>query len=175
MMNTIPERLQGDEYFLRRWEVNDAEWYVNSRDDEIFRWTTEKRDLTIAETEAAILKVNASLEALCFAIVDSSKDSLLGNIALVLEVDRTDTAEMMYWLAAAARGRGIATQAVTLLSDWAFQSLDLQHIVLKIRSGNLHSQRVAERAGFRQLELGEADYIWFERNKFIGSETGSRG
>jgi [ribosomal protein S5]-alanine N-acetyltransferase len=175
LMNTIPERLQGDGFFLRRWEVKDAEWYVHSRDDEIFQWTTEKRDLTIAETEVAILKINASMESLCFAIVDLSKESLLGNIALVFNADRTDTAEMMYWLAATARGRGIATQAVTLLSDWAFQSFGLQHIILKIRSENLHSQRVAERSGFRQLEPGEADYIWFERMKPIGSKTGSKG
>ncbi len=162
-MDIIPERLSGDGFFLRKWAVEDAAWYVLSRDDEIFQWTTEKRDLTIAETQAAILRINTSVEALCFAIVEAATGGLLGNIALVIDKERSNTAEIMYWLAAAARGRGIATQAVILLSDWAFQSLGLECIEMKILPGNLRSQRVAERAGFQRSDPGEADYRWFER------------
>lgn len=171
-MNSIPERIHGDGFYLRKWKVNDAEWYIHARDEEIFQWTTEKHDLTVAETEAAILRVNARTDAVSFAIVDSSTDSLLGNMALVIFPDDTGAAEMMYWLAAAARGRGIATQAVLLFRDWAFQSLGLTRILLKIRPGNRRSQRVAERAGFRQIEYGDTDDLWFEKMNPTGSETG---
>ncbi|MEM5773588.1 MAG: GNAT family N-acetyltransferase [Anaerolineaceae bacterium] len=132
-MNNIPEPINGDGFFLRRWEVRDAGWYVQSRDEEIFKWTTEKRDLTIAETEAAILQINANTESLCFAIVSLSEENLLGNIALAISADHPDSAELMYWLAANARGRGIATQAVNLLSDWAFNSFGLARIFLGLR------------------------------------------
>ncbi len=169
MIDIIPERLPGDGFFLRRWEVEDAAWYVRSRDEEIFQWTTEKRGLTIAETETAIRQVNAGREAVCFAIADPATGGLLGNIALTFDPDQINTAEIMYWLAADARGRGIATRAVILLSDWAFQSLGLDRIILKTLRGNLRSQRVAERAGFRQMETVEADYIWFERCRREGA------
>ncbi len=162
MINAIPERLPGDGFFLRRWGIEDAAWYVKSRDEEILQWTTERRDLTIAEAEAAIRQINVGMEALCFAIADPATGGLLGNIALAFDENQPNTAKIMYWLAAGARRRGIATRAVILLCDWAFRSLGLERITLKILRGNLRSQRVAERAGFRQLEPGEAEYIWFE-------------
>ena len=51
---------------LRPWEQADAAWYVAARDEEVFRWTTERRDLTVAETAAAILRVNASADVIRF-------------------------------------------------------------------------------------------------------------
>ena len=63
---------------------------------------------------------------------------------------------MQYWLAPSARGWGIATMAVVLRCRWAFQSLGLDRITLKTLRGNLRSQRVAERAGFR-LVVGKPE------------------
>ncbi len=156
----LPERLTGDGFFLRPWQVADAGWYISARDEEIFQWTTEKRELTLAETEAAIYRLNASREALCFAIVDESSGELAGNIALSVT---SESAEIMYWLAAGWRGRGMATEAVRLLCGWAFNTLGLERILLKTLRGNIRSQHVAERAGFYLLkEEPGSGYLWFE-------------
>ncbi len=162
-----PDRIEGEEFTLRRWNIEDAAWYVAARDEEIFQWTNERRDLTIAEAEQAIRRVNASQDALCFAIVDPVNQELLGNIALKLEEAHPETGEIMYWLAPAGRGRGIAAKAVRRLCRWAFQTLCLDRIALKTMRGNARSQRVAERAGFHRLpgqvdEDAGVDYIWFE-------------
>ncbi len=166
-MPPLPERLSGDGFFLRPWQGTDASWYLAARDEEIFLWTTEKRGLTLAEAEAAIRQVNAGGEALCFAIVDESSGALAGNIALSLELPQHSalgSAEIMYWLAAEWRGRGLATKAVRLLCGWAFAALGLGRIRLMTLRGNTRSQRVAERAGFRPLE-GEpgGEHLWFEQ------------
>jgi hypothetical protein len=41
--------LYADGFLLRPWKIEDAGWYVASRDEEIFKWTNEKRDLTEEE------------------------------------------------------------------------------------------------------------------------------
>ena len=162
MEHIIPERLTGEGFYLRRWQVEDAAWYVSARDEEIYQWTTEKRDLTVAETEEAIRQVNAGADALCFAIVDPSSGDLLGNLALTFEKSNPKSAEIMYWLAPAGRGRGIATRAVVLVCEWAFGSLGLERISLKTRRGNVKSQKVAERAGFRPVAEVDGEYVWYE-------------
>ena len=55
-----------------------------------------------------------------------------------------------YWVAASARGRGVCTRALRLLSRGAFDELDLQRLDLATDPDNLASQRVAEKVGFRR-------------------------
>ena len=66
-----------------------------------------------------------------------------------------------YWLLAGARGRGLATRAVRLISDWAIEDLGIKRLRLFTEPANERSQRVAERSGFRRIELlvaqGEVD------------------
>jgi RimJ/RimL family protein N-acetyltransferase len=57
-------------------------------------------------------------------------------------------AELGYMLAPGARGRGVATDALRQLSDWAFGTLGACRLQLLISVDNQPSSRVAERAGF---------------------------
>ena len=158
--------LPGDTFFLRPWAIEDAEWYVKSRDELIFKWTTESRILTIAQTKAAIMDANDDPANHCFAIVESETNRLRGNIALVVNEQAKRTAEIMYWLAPEGRGYGLAVKSVKLLSKWAFSKLEMEHIIIKTHPDNIASQRVAERAGFRKKEMdtGNVDkkYLWYE-------------
>src|SRR3954453_131590 len=63
--------------------------------------------------------------------------------------------EIGYWVAAPARGRGIATRAVRLASEWALRELGLETLELMTHEDNLASQGVARAAGFN--ETGETD------------------
>jgi RimJ/RimL family protein N-acetyltransferase len=157
--------LHADDFSLRPWEVEDARWYVESRDEEVFKWTRERRDLTVEGTEEAIKAGNHDPEALGFAIVDSENGEKVGSICLAFRERNRYSAEVMYWLAPWGRGRGIATNAVKLLSQWAFDSLGLKRVTLKTLPGNTRSQLVAKRAGFQSQKGehgGEANYLLFE-------------
>lgn len=147
----FPDQLTGEGFLLRRLQEEDAEWYVSARDVEIFRWTTEKRGLTVAETAETIRRINAGTSVPCLAVVDQNTGNPLGNLALALDGEPPTDGEVMYWLAAEGRGRGIASRAVNLLCDWAFENLGLAKITLKTLHGNERSQRVAERAGFHMV------------------------
>jgi ribosomal-protein-serine acetyltransferase len=52
-----------------------------------------------------------------------------------------------YWVRTSATGRGVATEAVRQLAEFAFKSTDLARLEIVCAIGNERSQRVAERAG----------------------------
>jgi RimJ/RimL family protein N-acetyltransferase len=56
--------------------------------------------------------------------------------------------ELGYMVSPAARGRGVATRAVELLTRWAFDELGLLRLELRIDVENRASARVAERTGY---------------------------
>lgn len=59
--------------------------------------------------------------------------------------------EIGYWLRTSLSGRGLMTEAVLALTDFAFQTLKAQRVEIRMDDRNARSWRVAERAGF-QLE-----------------------
>ena len=159
--------LRAGDFFLRPWEVEDAAWYVEARDEEIFKWTQERRDLRVEEAEEAIRSGNRDPEALGFAIIDDRTGEKVGSICLAFREKNRDYAEVMYWLAPWGRGHGIATNAVKMLCQWAFRSLGLERVTLKTLVGNIRSQSVAKRAGFQRQEVKneggvDAHCLWFE-------------
>lgn len=103
-------------------------------------------------------------------IVDSADDRLLGTVGVHVRRPHDQTAEIGYWLAAEARGRGAMTRAVRLVADWAFAALGLWRLEILVHPDNPGSQGVAERAGFtregllrsyRQRKGVREDYILF--------------
>lgn len=83
-----------------------------------------------------------------FVIAQADNGSGLGMIALSFEGGDPGMAEVGYWLRREARGRGLATIAVGLISSWAFGKLRIERLSLTTQPENEPSQRVAERAGF---------------------------
>jgi RimJ/RimL family protein N-acetyltransferase len=82
-----------------------------------------------------------------FAIVDD-EGALLG-LALAFGIDREGRElELGYVVSPAARGRGVASEALRLLTEWAVRELDPLRIELQISADNPASKRVAERAGY---------------------------
>jgi RimJ/RimL family protein N-acetyltransferase len=74
----------------------------------------------------------------------------------IREADKS-TGFVGYWLLPVARGRGLATSAVRLISAWAMRELGLRRLRLTTAPENERSQRVAERSGFRRLSAAAAE------------------
>ena len=120
-------------------------------DPEVPRYTRVPEPVPDGFTEhwAAAYDVGrASRTKEAFAIVDAT-DQLLG-IAVAPEIRRAErTAELGYVVASWARGRGVATQALRLLTEWAFQEQGMVRLFLLISVSNGPSKRVAANAGYR--------------------------
>jgi RimJ/RimL family protein N-acetyltransferase len=88
-------------------------------------------------------------EEICFALVAPDEDTAVFGGASLYGVDRAQRrAAVGYWLAAHARGRGIASRAVRLLAGWSFAQLGTARLELTCAPQNEASQAVAARCGF---------------------------
>jgi RimJ/RimL family protein N-acetyltransferase len=88
---------------------------------------------------------NGTKEA--FAVLDAD-DAFVG-LALAVEIERAaGAAELGYLVAPEARGRGIATAALALLTAWARDEQGLTALTLIIDARNAGSRTVAERSGY---------------------------
>lgn len=76
-------------------------------------------------------------------------DELVGTVGLQLGEDvYRHSAEIGYWLGEACWGRGIATEAVRVLTEWGFSRIGLLRIHALVFEANPASIRVLEKAGF---------------------------
>jgi RimJ/RimL family protein N-acetyltransferase len=83
-----------------------------------------------------------------WAVVDAVTDAVLASMS-VHSIDRAaNDAEVGYWTAPAARGRGVAAVAVDAGCRWAFATLPVDRIELCHAVENTASGRVAQKAGF---------------------------
>lgn len=150
--------LAGDVVRLRPWGEADVPGMVLAFSDPVmqrFSWRTSS--YTEADARGYLAEQEETRvrgEGLSFALVEPRGEGvLLGGVSLY-EVRRDQgCAAVGYWLAAEARGRGVATQAVRLLARWAFAELGLARLELTCGPDNEASQHVAERCGFTREGL----------------------
>jgi RimJ/RimL family protein N-acetyltransferase len=137
--------------WLRPWRSQDRRaLLVAHRDPELRRWlATSLAD----DTEAGQwLDVQAagwdSATRFSFAVV-ADDDHPLGHA--VVKVGDAGAAEVGYWTAAQARGRGVASRALEAMSRWALntqQIVRLTRLDLLHAEGNQASCQVAEKCGY---------------------------
>lgn len=131
---------------LRAWTSADAPALVDclDGDEAITQWLDLiPQPYTLADAFAYIGGVGEQ----AFAVTDAGDGSLLGSIGLRWN-DEHDVAEVGYWLRSSARGRGVATRALVLVSKIAFEE-GAARVQLRAAVGNDASRRVAEKGGFR--------------------------
>ena len=87
-----------------------------------------------------------------FAI--ASEDEVIGGIGFELKDDIYRlTAEIGYWVGEPFWGKGIATEAVKAVTQYAFEHFGLERIYANVFESNPASARVLEKAGYTQEGL----------------------
>ena len=123
------------------------------QDPEIPRWTSVPSPYGRADGEewlgvSAPAGWASGKEPVWHVCAADDPDLPLASIGLHhLDLD-TRTAEVGYWTAAPARGRGLTSDALRLLCCWAFDELRLERIGWQAYVGNDASLRVALKVGF---------------------------
>src|SRR5207244_1099412 len=85
-----------------------------------------------------------------FAITEAGTGRLVGSMGFRWADLEQRIGEVGYWLRREARGGGLTTRAVRLISRWALDELACERLQLQADERNVPSQRVAEKAGFRR-------------------------
>jgi RimJ/RimL family protein N-acetyltransferase len=135
--------LEDDAILLRAYTEDDVPALVAALNDrEISRWTR----IPFPYTEEDAREFLRSTTETAFAVTNKRTGELLGGIGLRLPAE--GIGEVGYWVKRDARGRGVATRALLLLSRWALEEQGLARLQLTAEPGNVASQRVAEKAGY---------------------------
>ncbi|MGH8823334.1 MAG: GNAT family N-acetyltransferase [Jiangellaceae bacterium] len=96
-------------------------------------------------------------------IVDDN-DEMLGHIEFFETVSYLDELELSYIIYSSEHmGRGVATEAVRLLTGYLFDRKKHNRIRLIIHPGNQASRRVAEKSGYTFESLSRG--AWFHRGR----------
>lgn len=120
--------------------ANNRKIWINLRDAFPYPYTLD-------DAEAFLSRVMQSIPGTFFAIATDTE--AIGSIALTPGQDvHRFTAELGYWLAEPFWGKGIMTQAVRTLSEYAFKELGIHRIFAEPYTRNPASARVLEKAGF---------------------------
>ncbi len=122
------------------------------QDPEIPRWTTVPSPYTRRDAEDFVAHVGRSW-------IDASEtvwgirhdDALVGMIGLhdITEHPFGGHAELGFWIAEPARGKGYIVEAARAVIDWGFAELGLARIRWQAVAGNVPSARTARALGFR--------------------------
>jgi RimJ/RimL family protein N-acetyltransferase len=137
------------ELLLRPWTSTDVPGIVAAyADSHIRRW--HARDMNDAEAAQWVTNANScwTTETGASWAVTSRTGKLVGRMSLRTVDLEEGLADIGYWVVPSARGRGVASEALVLVSDWAIDELGLHRLELEHSTRNESSCRVAQRAGY---------------------------
>lgn len=171
---TAPVALSDGVVALRPWSATDASFMVEaSRDPAIERYN-EPTPESVGDAISVIERIGQSWRSfevggdptgVAFLIVDAASSAPVGMCG-VDDWSDDDVAQFGYWLAAGARGRGLATRAVKLMTGWLLE-LGAARVFLTIQSENAASAAVARRAGFTYEGTLRAYGVWQGQRKDV--------
>jgi ribosomal-protein-alanine N-acetyltransferase len=136
---------------VRSWRDTDLACVEQaSRDPRIPEGTTVPARYTPEAGLAYIARQHARFttgQGVALAIVEHRTDHAVGHINLMLR-PQAGVAGIGYWIVPSARRRGIASRAISLLSDWGLGAGGLARIEAWVEPDNVGSQRVLEMNGY---------------------------
>ena len=136
---------------IRPWRPGDeGSLIANANNYKIWRNMRDRfpHPYTAEDAREWIRRVGEESPCANFAIVVDGE--AVGGIGLILNGDiHRCSAEIGYWLGEAFWGRGVVTEAVRALTQWAFDSFNLSRIYAGVLEWNPASMRVLEKAGYQ--------------------------
>lgn len=149
----LPEQLETGRLLLRRMTVEDAaDMYEYARLAQVTRYLLWQEHPSVAYTERYLRYVQGEYRKgryFDFAIVYKENGKMIGTVGFT-ELDRAQLCcEIGYVINPAYSGRGIATEAVWALLNFAFVELDMERVEGRYMVENAASRRVMEKCGMR--------------------------
>ncbi|MEV6331876.1 GNAT family N-acetyltransferase [Streptomyces sp. NPDC051909] len=143
---------------LRPWQSSDAPGLVEpARDADLRRWTSMAVDDAAGAADWVREQQRgwAAGTRFAFAVLEPEEPGgaarMVGHAVLNGVAPGASSAEVGYWTAAHARGRGVAPRALRALTDWAFATFagdGLTLLKLLHQEDNTASCSVARKAGY---------------------------
>lgn len=158
--------IEFDSYAIMPIQAKDA-WricnFANANEDRLRRFfpKTLEQNLTPTLSEFFInkkVKQYHLKEEFLFTIKEPTSKELIGLVYIkTLDWDKKQ-GEFAYCIGYPFEGKGIITQAITKLSEYAFNSLGLETLQIFVHSSNLGSIKVAKNCNFSWTKTLEKEF-----------------
>jgi RimJ/RimL family protein N-acetyltransferase len=162
-------KIIGERLYLKLLSVDDVtEDYLRwMQDPEILQYLESRwRPFTLEDLKTYVRTVNDGLNNFMFGIYLKTDDRYIGNI-------KVGGVNLMHRYAdvgliigdKSAWGKGYGTDAINLITTYAFEELNLNKVVAGIYDGNIGSIKAFRKAGYR--EVGILKRHRFCQGKFV--------
>jgi RimJ/RimL family protein N-acetyltransferase len=84
-----------------------------------------------------------------FAIFEKETNLYIGNIGVAMDKENNIVSNLGYWLGKKFEGKGYMSEATKLMIDFSFNILKVRKIEAGVYEGNVGSQKVLEKNGFK--------------------------
>ncbi|HET7897323.1 MAG TPA: GNAT family protein [Flavisolibacter sp.] len=163
MINYKGEALQ---ITLRPWAINDVDdlvKFANNRNVAKHLMDRFPHPYTAADATSFIAYANAADPVCLFAIDIDGRAS--GGVGIEPQTDiYRKNAELGYWLAEPFWGKGIMTEVIRQMVDFAFRTFAIERIFARPFGTNLASQKVLEKNGF--VVEGRFEKVLFKNGEY---------
>jgi len=152
------EKIQGEHIYLRKLTEDDAsDAYASWLNDKEVNEFLETRWATARELREYIVKHRADPNSFFAGVFDRSNDCHIGNVKLEPIDWKNKKAifgiligDKSYW------GKGYGTEATYLITDFAFNTLNLHEVQLGVIANNTRALHVYEKIGFMTTDVRKA-------------------
>ena len=141
--------LRDGELALRSWSEGDIPALARACDDPEISYWIPPIPSPYTEEDARVFIAGEARPGESQSLAMTLDGRLAGGIGMGVNV-HDYRGRIGYWVAAEARGRGVCTRALRLISRYGLDELDLQRLELITDPDNVASQRVAEKVGFQR-------------------------
>lgn len=149
------EELRGERVLVRPYRLEDAEALyaaVDESREHVRPWLPfADKHQSVAESRDWITHCMANWllrEDMTVSLWDIQTNQMVGGSGLHPRNWSIPAFEIGYWLRASAEGHGYMSEAVKLLTDYAFAELGAKRVMIRCDARNVRSAAVAQRLGF---------------------------
>lgn len=159
-------KLVGDYVYLSPMNVGDAELYTKWLNDKAVSGNLGNYSKSISLSGEQKTLEEMSGKGYNFAMVRKGDDTLIGNISL-MDADFTNRIATVGLFIGDAenRGKGYGAEALRLILDYGFNTLNLHNIMLTVHSDNAPAVACYKKVGFR--EFGRRRECTFKDGHYI--------
>ena len=154
--------LHGDNVYLRPFEKEDLVYIKKwANDPEIRRLTGEVLPMNQASADAWYEKAKNDPDRAWFTIVEKNEGQVIGETGLLRMFHAWRTTDLTIIIGEKnAWGKGYGTEALKLLMDYAFGSLNFHRLAIGVIDINERALRFYEKAGFRKEGVQRDGYYY---------------
>lgn len=163
--------LKGENIYFKTLSIDDA-WEIHkyASDEDVSRFIGWRLMNNLEETQEYVeemIRRESAGTHLYASIVAKSTQNVIGT-AMFFNFDReANHAEIGYVFKKDHWGKGYGTEAISLMNDFAFNTLCLRKLHARVVSANTSSSRILEKNGF-ELEGRLRDYYFIEGSYYDG-------